>query len=101
MSKTENVFIRVEPQVKENAEAIFEELGISMSNAVGIFLHQVILNHGFPFELKIPYEKPIAFDSLSDQEVEQLFEEAMQEYKEGKVLSEKNVRSILKRIMKE
>ena len=42
MKRTSNVFVRVEPEVKEQAEKILGELGIPMSNAVGMFLRQVV-----------------------------------------------------------
>ena len=41
MSRTSNVFARVEPDVKEQAEVILTRLGIPMSNAIGMFLRQV------------------------------------------------------------
>ena len=40
MAKTSNVFARVEPEIKEQAELVLSKLGISMSNAVNIFLRQ-------------------------------------------------------------
>ena len=41
MARTANVFARVEPEVKSEAEAVLNELGIPMSNAVDMFLRQV------------------------------------------------------------
>lgn len=58
MAKTANVFARVEPEVKEQAEEILSLLGISMSNAVGIFLKQIVLQNGMPFEVKLPPHPP-------------------------------------------
>ena len=37
MARTANVFARVEPEVKEQAEQVLDRLGIPMSNAVGMF----------------------------------------------------------------
>ena len=42
MSKTSSVFARVEPDIKEQAEQVLNELGIPMSNAIGLFLKQVV-----------------------------------------------------------
>ena len=47
MAKTTNIFARVEPEVKEQAEKVLEHLGISMSNAIDIFLRQVVLQPEF------------------------------------------------------
>lgn len=38
MARTSNIYVRVEPDIKEQAEAVLEKLGIPMSNAVSIFL---------------------------------------------------------------
>ena len=43
MSKTTSIFVRVEPEIKEQAEKVLNKLGIPMSNAINIFLRQVIL----------------------------------------------------------
>lgn len=48
---------RVEPEVKEQAEQVLDRLGIPMSNAVGMFLRQIVLQRGLPFEVKLPQEK--------------------------------------------
>ena len=68
MAKTANVFTRVDPELKEQAEAILNRLGISMSTAMGVFLQQIVLQKGLPFDVKLPQEKPIAYSSLSDEE---------------------------------
>lgn len=54
MAKTSNVFARVEPEIKDRAERVFDQLGIPMSNAVGMFLRQDVLCQGIPFEMKLP-----------------------------------------------
>ncbi|HPE94771.1 MAG TPA: type II toxin-antitoxin system RelB/DinJ family antitoxin [Bacillota bacterium] len=54
MARTSNIFARVEPEVKEQAEKILTELGIPMSNAIGLFLRQVVLQRGIPFDMKLP-----------------------------------------------
>ena len=38
MARTSNVFARVEPEIKEQAEQVLDQLGIPMSNAVSMFL---------------------------------------------------------------
>lgn len=50
---TTNLNIRTDKEVKESAEAIFDELGINMTTAVNMFLRQAIRCGGIPFELKI------------------------------------------------
>lgn len=48
-----NLNIRVDDTLKKQAEAIFSELGISLSAATTIFLKQVVRYNGIPFELRI------------------------------------------------
>jgi DNA-damage-inducible protein J len=45
--------IRTETQVKEQADSIFRQLGITMSDGINIFLRQVNLHGGLPFEVKL------------------------------------------------
>ncbi len=63
MARTSNVFARVEPEIKEQAENVLNQLGIPMSNAVGMFLRQVIIQRGIPFEIKLPNKKPVAIEN--------------------------------------
>ncbi len=50
----ETTSIKLDKQTKENAKLIFKELGITMSDAMNMFLSQVNLHHGLPFDVKIP-----------------------------------------------
>ena len=52
MAKTDTLHIRVEPTVKQKAEKTLNDLGLSITEAVNVFLAQVILNDGIPFEIK-------------------------------------------------
>lgn len=45
--------IRIEPEVKREASAILDELGLSMSTAMNMFLRTVIREGGMPFEMKV------------------------------------------------
>ncbi len=45
---------RIAPEVKHNAEQVLNALGMSMSDAIRIFLNQVALRQAFPIELKVP-----------------------------------------------
>ena len=66
MARTANVFARVEPEVKEQAEQVLDRLGIPMSNAVGMFLRQIVLQRGIPFEMKLPEGRKTCF-SMSNE----------------------------------
>ena len=68
MARTANVFARVEPELKEQAEDILQQLGIPMSNAVGMFLKQIVLQKGIPFEMKLPRTEPLQYQSLTKEQ---------------------------------
>lgn len=52
--KSANFYVRIEPEVKEQAEEILSALGIPASNAINMFYKQIILQRGLPFEVMIP-----------------------------------------------
>jgi len=54
MAKTSNINIRIEPETKAKAEELFSNFGISVTDAINIFLNTSIMNGGFPFEIVVP-----------------------------------------------
>ena len=54
MAKTSSIHVRVEPQVKKEVEEILNNLGMTSTEAINIYLKQIILNSGIPFEIKTP-----------------------------------------------
>ena len=49
----ENMTIRMEPELKEQAAALFKALGLDLSTATGLFYRQALRCHGLPFDVKI------------------------------------------------
>lgn len=47
--RSETISVRVDSETKLNAELLFEELGISLSAAINIFLKQAVRNQQIPF----------------------------------------------------
>ena len=87
MARTSNVFVRVEPEIKEQAERVLGQLGIPMSNAVGMFLRQVVLQQGIPFEMKLPKHAPLAYGSLTKNQFDAEIGKGMEDIREGRVYS--------------
>ena len=54
MTKTATINMRIEPAVKAQAEDVFSSFGISITDAINIFLHTSIMEGGFPFQPKQP-----------------------------------------------
>ncbi len=60
MAKTLTLHTRIEPDIKEKADAILAELGISTTEAINMFLRQVIRYRGIPLDLRVPNAETIA-----------------------------------------
>ncbi|MDY2794295.1 type II toxin-antitoxin system RelB/DinJ family antitoxin [Peptostreptococcus porci] len=97
MARTSNIYVRVEPSIKEQAEIVLEKLGIPMSNAVSIFLRQVVMHNGLPFDVKIPSEKPLVLSDLSSEEFNIEMIKAHSDFEAGRVYSTEEVENDLKR----
>ena len=54
MAKSAVIRARIEPELKEEAETIFSELGLSITEAITLFYRQVKLVKGLPFEVRVP-----------------------------------------------
>ena len=86
MAKNETLHIRVNENVKANAEKTLAVRGISISEAVNIFLHQIPLVGGLPFDVRVP----LAPESVIVRNNEDLYEKlsvGMEQIEEGKVLN--------------
>lgn len=69
MAKTANLYARIEPEVKEEAESILSALGIPASNAINMFYKQIILQRGLPFDVKIHTSKRMDISEMSQEQL--------------------------------
>lgn len=53
-TKSAYIQARVEPGLKDEATQVLKQIGLSNSEAITLFLRQVVMNRGLPFELRIP-----------------------------------------------
>ena len=84
-TKSANLYARIEPEVKEQAESILSTLGIPASNAINMFYKQIILNRGLPFEVKIPTAKPVTAAELTEAELNAELEKGYADIEKGNV----------------
>lgn len=56
MNKSAMIRARVDPALKDEVEDLFEQLGLSATEAITLFYRQVRLNRGLPFEVRVPNE---------------------------------------------
>ena len=90
MAKTANLYARIEPDVKEQAESILSALGIPASNAINMFYKQIILHRGLPFEVKMPAVRPVDTSVLSDAEIDAELDKGYVDMKAGRTKSVKS-----------
>jgi DNA-damage-inducible protein J len=83
-TKSANIYTRIEPNLKEQAESILSALGIPTSNAINMFYRQIILHRGLPFEVKIPLEKPLNISLLSEEDMNRELEKGYADIKAGR-----------------
>jgi DNA-damage-inducible protein J len=57
--KTEMMHTRIDPNLKQKAEAVFSAIGINTADAIRMFFAQVSLHQGLPFDVRIPNKETI------------------------------------------
>ena len=97
MAKTANLYARIEPDVKEQAESILAALGIPASNAITMFYKQIILQKGIPFDVKIPAATKVDASVLSDDELDVELEKGYSDMKKGRTKSAKKAFSDIRK----
>ena len=84
-TKTANVLARVEPDVKEQAEAILAKLGVPASTVINMLYKQIIMTKGIPFSLTVP-DAPIARDEMDTAAFNAMMGEGLAQAKAGQGL---------------
>ncbi|MDD3336987.1 MAG: type II toxin-antitoxin system RelB/DinJ family antitoxin [Eubacteriales bacterium] len=86
MEKTTTLNLRVNPTIKQNAEAVLKQLGIPMATAVDMFLRQVSLTGSIPFSLSLP-KAPVSIntDDMTTQELRSALQAGYQDMQAGRV----------------
>ena len=89
--------IRVNSEVKREAQKIFSDLGLDTTTAFNIFLRQVIVCRGLPFEVRLPAHKPVDVATLSEEAFHEVLERGYADIEDGRVQNVKNAFADLKR----
>ncbi|MBQ6503338.1 MAG: type II toxin-antitoxin system RelB/DinJ family antitoxin [Flexilinea sp.] len=82
--KTANVMARVAPEVKSQAEAIMEQLGIPASVVINSLYKQIIMTKSIPFVFSIP-QQSFMLDDMDEQAFDDMMEIGYQQAVSGKV----------------
>lgn len=70
MANTTAVYARIDTNLKENAENILQQLGISPSSAIQMLYSQIVLTNGLPLDLHLPPAKPTAIGGMSREKID-------------------------------
>lgn len=81
-AKTSNVLARVEPDIKEQAEAVLAQLGVPVSTVINMLYRQIILTQSIPFRLALP-TVPTARDEMSKAEFDEMMEAGLAQAQAG------------------
>ena len=68
MANKGNMTLRVEPELKEQAAALFKSLGMDLSTATGIFYRQALRYHGLPFDVRIDEPNETTYAAMEEAE---------------------------------
>lgn len=80
--KSANVSVRVQPEIKEQAELVLEKLGLPVSVVIDTLYRQIIMTGGIPYSLNVP--KLNTLDSMTKNEFDVVMEEGYNQAVEEK-----------------
>ena len=95
-TKTANVLARVEPEVKQQAEEIMQQLGIPVSVVINMLYKQIIMKKGIPFALSLS-AAPTTLDEMDTAAFDAIMENGLQQAKNGESLDAEQVFSTLRK----
>lgn len=92
MEKSTTLNLRINPEIKENAEKVLSQLGVSMSSAVNMFLNQVILTESIPFPIALSQAPSrVNMDTMNQEELNTKLERSLDDALSGQTLNAKEV----------
>ena len=97
MSKTTSIYTRVEPDLKEQVEQVLLKLGLPMASAINLFLHQIVIHNGLPFELKLPMNNPLDYSTITKDQFDIEMQKGLEDYLAGRTMPSAQVREEMKR----
>lgn len=83
-TKSANVTARVQPEIKQQAEAILADIGLPVSVLIDTLYRQIIMTGGVPYSLTVP--KIPTRDSMTDAQFDAMMEKGYKEAKSGQTI---------------
>lgn len=82
-----DLHVRLDKDIKNQAEAILDDFGISPSGAINIFYHQIIAHEGLPFKLARKTTGMLDADAMTKQQLDNHLNEAEKDFSDNKYQS--------------
>ena len=101
MAQTTQVSFRIDEDVKRSAERALDEMGLTMSAAITVFLTKVARERRIPFEISASASagrKPVSLGSLTKKELDAELEKGMDDIRSGNVYTESEVFEEMRRL---
>lgn len=83
MANTSAVYARIDKNLKENAEAILSQLGVSPSAIIQMLYSQIILTRGIPFDIQLPAAPIVAMGTLTKEQFDAELAKGIESAKNG------------------
>lgn len=91
MEKTATLNLRINPDVKKDAEAVLKQLGVPLSTAIDMYLRQIVLTGGIPFTISLPdVPRRVDADAMSAEELRTEILRGMEDIETGNVQDAKS-----------
>ncbi|MCD8078821.1 MAG: type II toxin-antitoxin system RelB/DinJ family antitoxin [Lachnospiraceae bacterium] len=84
MVNTTAVYARIDTDLKESAEGILSQLGITPSSAIQMLYSQIVLRGGMPFDLRLPSKKPVAVGAMTKAQLDAELTKGMASIESGR-----------------
>ena len=87
-NKTANIFVRIEPEIKEQAEQVLASLGIPVSLAVNLLFRQIAMHKKIPFEMSVPpHPRHLDLSQMSTEEFHASLQKGLDDAQAGRFVS--------------
>ena len=96
MSKKSVVYVRLDSDLKEKAEEILKQLGISPSSAITMFYSQIARSNGLPLDLQLPPSE----EDLTPEELDAELEKGVRSIERGDFYTQEEMHEIIEKEFK-
>lgn len=86
-AKTATMNVRIQENVKDQAESILNKLGLTRTTAIDLFYRQIIMNNGIPFPLEVKTKMPISREEMAEKEFNDFMELSLEQAKNNKSMN--------------